>query len=281
MADKVVIFNQGVDQIEAIPTKASANYAQEPFSGTGTKTFSFTQEMDELVISNDGGTDLQVNVHGYKYLVRGGEIFQEQFAPFTEVTIGTKSSYRGYAKGVGGTPSTPLEWFLIPRANPDFHTSTTLGIKSSEIIAHKDFTITELAIRVQNKIPVKWEIWETDRVTHKVVGSQLATGTFATSITDLEDFATADLSATPFTFEAGKSYALFADVQNGSYPWFVWNRDYLNFPNLIDNEFYKVTGDSYNPTGTNGSMVITTGLVANRFNTDKDGYTYDFRMVVS
>ena len=73
--------------------------AKQPFNGSSSQTFNFGSKMRGLVISNDVTTDLTFTINGETYTVKGGEVFEELFDPFTQVVITAQGEYRGYVKG--------------------------------------------------------------------------------------------------------------------------------------------------------------------------------------
>lgn len=80
----------------AVSTSVVGSLAKEPFSGSTNVTHTFTQSMNGFVISNDGAADLTFTIAGDTYTVKGGEVFKERFAPFTQVIITTTVAYRAY-----------------------------------------------------------------------------------------------------------------------------------------------------------------------------------------
>lgn len=73
--------------------------AKEPFNGTTNISKTFTQSMRGFVITNDGASDLTFTIGTTTFIVKAGEVFQEYFAPFTQVTITTTVPYRAYGRG--------------------------------------------------------------------------------------------------------------------------------------------------------------------------------------
>ena len=68
--------------------------AKQPFSGSTNQTITFASKMRGLVVSNDVLTDLSFTLNGATYTVKGGEVFEELFDPFTEVVITAQGEYR-------------------------------------------------------------------------------------------------------------------------------------------------------------------------------------------
>jgi len=73
--------------------------AKQPFSGSNNQTFNFTSKVRGLVISNDVLTDLTFTINAETYTVKGGEVFEDLFDPFTSVIVVAQGEYRGYVKG--------------------------------------------------------------------------------------------------------------------------------------------------------------------------------------
>lgn len=87
-------FQPMTNHIQLIKTRA-----KEPFSGSATVTHTFTQTMKGLVITNDGDVDLTISVLGENWTVRPGEVLDEEFGDFTQVTVTTTVPFRAYGKG--------------------------------------------------------------------------------------------------------------------------------------------------------------------------------------
>ncbi|MEW9697958.1 hypothetical protein [Paenibacillus sp. SI8] len=77
----------------------SGGNAKEPFNGSTTTTKTFTKAMNGLVISNDGASDLTFTIGADTYTVRAGEVFDDRFDPFTQVTVTTSVAFRAYGRG--------------------------------------------------------------------------------------------------------------------------------------------------------------------------------------
>ncbi|MET3288376.1 hypothetical protein EDM56_04345 [Brevibacillus fluminis] len=99
-------FNIGNDSYEPVNGKNGATFVQikgkaakEPFSGNTDTTYTFSTAMHEFVIINDGNSELTVGLNGFLFTVKAGELFDEQFEPFSEVTVKTTSPFRAYARG--------------------------------------------------------------------------------------------------------------------------------------------------------------------------------------
>lgn len=72
--------------------------ASEPFNGSSDTTHTFTKPMNSFVISNDGTNDLAFTIGTDTYTVKGGEVFDERFASFTQVTISSTVPFRAYGR---------------------------------------------------------------------------------------------------------------------------------------------------------------------------------------
>jgi len=77
----------------------SASNAKEPFSGSVNKDHTFTKAMTGFVISNDGASNLTFTINSYTFTLKPGEIFDECFEPFTQVSITTSVAYRAWGRG--------------------------------------------------------------------------------------------------------------------------------------------------------------------------------------
>ena len=75
------------------------------YSGSGNKEITDTIDLRSIVIKNDGGGDISLEVElltGDKKIiaVRDGEGFEEMFPPFRKVKITTIAEYRIYTRAV-------------------------------------------------------------------------------------------------------------------------------------------------------------------------------------
>lgn len=73
--------------------------AKEPFEGNANRTHTFSELMHGFVISNDGIANIQITIGSDTFKVFPGEVFDEEFDPFTTVTITGSSPYRAYGRG--------------------------------------------------------------------------------------------------------------------------------------------------------------------------------------
>jgi hypothetical protein len=73
--------------------------AQNPFSGSATVTKNFVTPQNAFVIANDGATPLTFTINGDTYTVNSGGVFDENFAPFSSVTVTTTVAFRAYTLG--------------------------------------------------------------------------------------------------------------------------------------------------------------------------------------
>jgi hypothetical protein len=101
LKQEIVLLKQDLNDISTgastVSTKETRK-AKEPFSGSETKTHTFTEAMTGFVVVNDGSEELTFAINGELYTVRGGEVFEEYFEPFTEVLITTTVPYRAYGR---------------------------------------------------------------------------------------------------------------------------------------------------------------------------------------
>lgn len=79
-------------------SSAPTYYAKEPFSGSANTIKTFTSAMNGFVISNDGAADLTFTIGTDTYTVKAGEVFEDLFESFTEVTINSTVAFRAYGK---------------------------------------------------------------------------------------------------------------------------------------------------------------------------------------
>ncbi|MBA9027528.1 hypothetical protein [Peribacillus huizhouensis] len=69
------------------------------FNGTGNLSKKFVSEREELVIVNDGTSDLTFNAGPYTtWTLKPGEVFDERIAEFTYLNITGSGAYRGYVR---------------------------------------------------------------------------------------------------------------------------------------------------------------------------------------
>lgn len=74
--------------------------AQEFFSGTGNYTKKFGGDREELVLMNDGGSDLVFVAGATQFTLKPGEVFDEEVNPFSSVEITATGSWRGFVREV-------------------------------------------------------------------------------------------------------------------------------------------------------------------------------------
>ncbi|GEC93922.1 hypothetical protein [Brevibacillus brevis] len=99
-------FNATRDEFQEIQGNKGAMFVQlrglsakEPISGSADTDHIFNEPMYGFVIKNDGTNDLTFTINNYTFTVKEGEVFEDSFEPFTQVTIKTTSPFRAYGKG--------------------------------------------------------------------------------------------------------------------------------------------------------------------------------------
>ncbi|NOU98474.1 fibronectin type III domain-containing protein [Paenibacillus planticolens] len=118
-------------------TSAPVKLAKEPFSGSANLAKEFASKMSGFVISNDGNADITFTIGGDTYTVKAGEVFEEEFAPFTTVTITSTVAFRAYGKmTVGGIVITP------PTPDPDTTAPDNVTNLVSSNITQNSLTLT-------------------------------------------------------------------------------------------------------------------------------------------
>lgn len=137
--------------------------AKEPFSGSSNTAKTFSGPMSGFVIYNDGNNDLTFTIAGDTYTVKGKEMFQADFEPFTTVTITSAVPFRAYGKkpvclgSDGSNGITCEDWagnepVELPDREPPLNvtnvnitnidqTGVTLNWTESESLNTKDYTI--------------------------------------------------------------------------------------------------------------------------------------------
>jgi hypothetical protein len=75
-----------------------AKRAQESFNGTGNSTVKFRGDREELVLINDGATDLAFVAGGMEFTLKPGEVFDEEINPFNKLEITATGTWRGYVR---------------------------------------------------------------------------------------------------------------------------------------------------------------------------------------
>lgn len=103
-----IIADEAADGLKVVPvvivTKSGGTFvyggsvAKYPFSGSADVTQPFPEEMKGIVISNDGDTDLTLEINNDVYIIKGGEVFEEYFEPFTEAIVTTTAPFRAYGR---------------------------------------------------------------------------------------------------------------------------------------------------------------------------------------
>lgn len=88
-----------VNEQRPLPTQDPGGNASEPFSGNTNTTHVFVNPMRYFVITNDDATaDLTFTIGGNTFTVKAGEVFEEKFAAFTQVTVTTTVAFRAYGR---------------------------------------------------------------------------------------------------------------------------------------------------------------------------------------
>lgn len=88
-----------INEQRPLPVQEQGGNASEPFSGSATVTHTFTKPMRYFVITNDDATSaLTFTIGTSTFTVKAGEVFEERFAPFTQVTITTTVAFRAYGR---------------------------------------------------------------------------------------------------------------------------------------------------------------------------------------
>ena len=82
-----------------LPGRVMFPKAKEPFSGSAGKTVTFNNRMYGLYISNDGASDITIEVNGETFTVKQGKEFREYFDPFITVIVTAAVAYHGYGLG--------------------------------------------------------------------------------------------------------------------------------------------------------------------------------------
>lgn len=71
---------------------------EEYFEGSGSQTYTFSEPVEDFVITNDGADDLTIEINGITITVKGGEAFEDSFKRFTDVVITGSTPYRAYGR---------------------------------------------------------------------------------------------------------------------------------------------------------------------------------------
>ena len=72
--------------------------AQEEIIGTGNLTKKFSGQREELFLVNDGPDDLTFKAGYFTFVLKTGDVFDEEVNPFESIEITTTSSYRGFVR---------------------------------------------------------------------------------------------------------------------------------------------------------------------------------------
>jgi len=72
--------------------------AQEFFSGTGNFAKTFSGFREDLVLINDGTTDLNFTAGNTVFTLKSGEVFDEAIDPFKSIDITATGAFRGYVR---------------------------------------------------------------------------------------------------------------------------------------------------------------------------------------
>ncbi|AXN39862.1 hypothetical protein [Peribacillus butanolivorans] len=72
--------------------------ARDFFNATGNFSVKFGSEREELVVINDGASDLTFTAGYTTFTLKPGEVFDERITEFTSLTITAMGSFRGYVR---------------------------------------------------------------------------------------------------------------------------------------------------------------------------------------
>jgi hypothetical protein len=72
--------------------------AQDFFSGTGNFSKQFSGDREELVVINDGDSDLTFSAGYITFTLKAGEVFDEEVNPFSSINITTTGAFRGFVR---------------------------------------------------------------------------------------------------------------------------------------------------------------------------------------
>lgn len=72
--------------------------AQEFFNGTGNFSKTFRGDREELVIINDGSTDLTFTAGATTFTLKPGEVFDEEINPFIAIDVTATGAFRGFVR---------------------------------------------------------------------------------------------------------------------------------------------------------------------------------------
>lgn len=114
--------------------------ASQQYSGSSNTTITFTEDQHSFVISNDGNADLTITINGNSYTVKAGEVFEENFQPFTSVAVVTSVAYRALGRklvGFSGSGTVPITDTTPP--------SNVTGLVASNVAA-TNLTLTWSAV---------------------------------------------------------------------------------------------------------------------------------------
>ncbi|WP_312117970.1 hypothetical protein [Brevibacillus reuszeri] len=99
-------YNETADDFQASHGRNGALFVQlrglaakEPFNGASNTVQVFSEPMYGFVIINDGASELTFTINNDTFTVKEGEVFEEFFEPFKQVTIVASAPFRAYGKG--------------------------------------------------------------------------------------------------------------------------------------------------------------------------------------
>lgn len=94
-------YNEKTDRFEVITGRDGANafiekgrIVKDVIEGSADITKSYPTEMFGVGIVNDGTADLTFAINDFSITVKPGEIFDDLFEAFTEITINATSNFR-------------------------------------------------------------------------------------------------------------------------------------------------------------------------------------------
>jgi hypothetical protein len=72
---------------------------RDSFWGNSNTTKKYKEVLDEIIVSNDGETDVKVTAGKITFIVKPDEVFEEFLPQFNQVTVETTSAFRVLVKG--------------------------------------------------------------------------------------------------------------------------------------------------------------------------------------
>lgn len=246
--------------------------AREPFSGSANVTHTFTQPMTGFVISNDGANDLTFTIGSYTFIVRSGEVYEDNFDPFTQVLVSATSAFRAYGKlqvGAGASVSTtptptvsaPSDVTSLAASNISSATLTLTWTASTGATSYDVYQGSTLLGNVTSTTYNVSGLSASTSYTFKVIaknatGSAPGTGPGATTTATTSappQSAPADVTGLSSSNIASTSLTLSWTASTGATSYDVYNGS-----TLLGN----ATGVSYNVTGLTANTSYTFKVIA-------------------